>query len=1480
MISKNELSDAMNMAIRDTKLVPRPGIIPATSIKFTSAPAVLNAAYYFTGAIAYDATANIVFGVYRSGSNYIVVSITAANVVTAILTTTDAIAGLAVHPANGHVYYIRGNGIRRMNYDGTSGTTLISDARNSSGVPPVGIALDLVSGTQRIYWTTSRHVMRSLLNGTSSAALIDGGATNTTGAIAVDPANNRVYWANITDGTIRRSDLDGSNPGTLLTLTSGWDCVGLAIDTSASASERIFFTEYKTVTPEQRRVRRVGTDGASLYTIAENSALLEPTDSVIGGIAHGDNSAFVAIVGANGITFGKLLRLNTALSGMKIVSAYAVDRSMLGVVGADGIRDFTILQLLDATRECSHYAFWQPDTDTAFVLQNGYYHSREPGVPHMWVTNSRDANVGPDVPLSKSAEPATYLWQQSGINTPRGGVTILDGGVPDCDAATLGTTPDTPTGSAQQNEIQVLSIAGLGGGNWKIRVDYGTVGDADSTSVINISSDLADNADAAAVKTVLELLFSTYTPFATSAEFTVTGGAGGPWTVEFTGDYAGIGFPIMAAVDSGTPENINPADRTQLGQTPSETIIEEVHSFSLVGGSSVLDEFYFTFFDDDLEVQTPNLTRNSTAADVRAAFGLTYTASNLDVSVTGAGTMSWSCTIRYTGDYAGRTFNLPVFEFVAPMSWSLAMVKEERTVRGSGVEVEPEALPSDLNIGKPNSPFVFNYVLGDTVQQIETTVAGPVVFRLNNRTSEIVDLTTATAAEIKAALEGMDNIDYVVVQYHASNARYTVRFRGIHAGKCVSALVVENPVYPESVSSPPTPGAADVTIVQEGGTETGSMLIFRPTGIPTPKALYAEPRAASGVVINATVSYVATFFSDDLKLESPVSVETPRIGLVNQAARIKIPIPDTMWFDDTIPADPGGVQDVNHVRMVNKIRIWRRKFGRVNRTNQIWRMRHVAYNQYLTFNYVMDNGDTTGDITLKDGEYTSINSSTEEEIVAAFSQAGYDVTATFVSGGSSGVGDDVVLVEFIGRSAGRFVRAIDTNIIDGTGSVDRGGHYQDGGIETEVDGVGATPTHYLVAEINIDPTRVGRFQYYIDRIGDAEFQTDEPVPGHDYPPEQAKIGTTHLGMSIYATGLPGDNNLWISELPGAGNLHFGELGGEYVYPVSFEEQIQYRASDKPMIGLHRIGRVILIGYSDLLIRGDIVPRVDPGRNNFEVIEGATGFASSHCILEARDFAKDVSQLLWIGSDGHMYGYSQGITEQLSGNLKQTALSLIRRTWHKPLAFDDTNSWVFCTAVLEPTEQWVIISAIVDSTRLPIQIVYDLRTRGIMLWNIGSLVFWRQREWNANDGQLFRDIVLCGIGTDVFKLADMMGDNGEVFSYFAETGDMALADSYQPIKVGDVSLDFDLRKAGVNSTPSDVAVTVYKDLAATASVIQTNPDAADVFQIKEPEGLAQSATVGSARRMRFRIAGTQGDNQDHAELITIKLETMAVGKGNR
>lgn len=159
------------------------------------------------------------------------------------------------------------------------------------------------------------------------------------------------------------------------------------------------------------------------------------------------------------------------------------------------------------------------------------------------------------------------------------------------------------------NEVQVITVSGATGGTFTLTYDGQTTGN------------IAYNASAGTVDTALEALSNIG-----SGDVSVTGSAGGPWTVEFTGSLAATNVAPMTASGSSLT-----------GGTPEEQTITLINSPS--GGTFTLD------FNGEV---TGSIAYNADAATVESALEALPGIKPGDVSVTGSAGGPW--TVEFTDD--------------------------------------------------------------------------------------------------------------------------------------------------------------------------------------------------------------------------------------------------------------------------------------------------------------------------------------------------------------------------------------------------------------------------------------------------------------------------------------------------------------------------------------------------------------------------------------------------------------------------------------------------------------------------------------------------------------------------------------------------------------------------------------------------------------------------------------------------------------
>ena len=108
--------------------------------------------------------------------------------------------GITVDPNAGKIYWVRSNKIQRADLDGSNLETLLADEN------PYQLTIDPAGG--KIYWTGGGSIHRANLNASAVETLARD--VGTIQGIEVDVAAGHIYWANYSEGSIQRSNLDGT----------------------------------------------------------------------------------------------------------------------------------------------------------------------------------------------------------------------------------------------------------------------------------------------------------------------------------------------------------------------------------------------------------------------------------------------------------------------------------------------------------------------------------------------------------------------------------------------------------------------------------------------------------------------------------------------------------------------------------------------------------------------------------------------------------------------------------------------------------------------------------------------------------------------------------------------------------------------------------------------------------------------------------------------------------------------------------------------------------------------------------------------------------------------------------------------------------------------------------------------------------------------------------------------------------------------
>ena len=144
----------------------------------------------------------------------------------------------------------------------------------------IASACACLAADNRIYWTEpypDYQIQSSSISGDDIQSVHTG--LEQPSGLAVDRQNGKIYWSDESngDGVIKRSDTDGNNVETIVTVGSGDLVSGLALDLVAG---KIYWTEYS-----GERICRANLDGVGgvepLVTTAELANLSDPVDIVL-----------------------------------------------------------------------------------------------------------------------------------------------------------------------------------------------------------------------------------------------------------------------------------------------------------------------------------------------------------------------------------------------------------------------------------------------------------------------------------------------------------------------------------------------------------------------------------------------------------------------------------------------------------------------------------------------------------------------------------------------------------------------------------------------------------------------------------------------------------------------------------------------------------------------------------------------------------------------------------------------------------------------------------------------------------------------------------------------------------------------------------------------------------------------------------------------------------------------------------------------
>jgi len=184
--------------------------------------------------------------------------------------------GIALDVENNKIYWADADQDNIMRADLDTGDNLFTFLNGADLDLPHGIALDLRAGERKIYWTESNNdvIRRANLDGTpvieeliDLTTLLSTSINPKPRQIALDLTRGKMYWADFTEDTIRRADLDGQNPEAIFDLTDGVDEPrGVAIDPRGSGT--IYWTQFA---PESMIRRASLSDLSTFETLLQTS---------------------------------------------------------------------------------------------------------------------------------------------------------------------------------------------------------------------------------------------------------------------------------------------------------------------------------------------------------------------------------------------------------------------------------------------------------------------------------------------------------------------------------------------------------------------------------------------------------------------------------------------------------------------------------------------------------------------------------------------------------------------------------------------------------------------------------------------------------------------------------------------------------------------------------------------------------------------------------------------------------------------------------------------------------------------------------------------------------------------------------------------------------------------------------------------------------------------------------------------------------
>lgn len=349
------------------------------------------------------------------------------------------------------------------------------------------------------------------------------------------------------------------------------------------------------------------------------------------------------------------------------------------------------------------------------------------------------------------------------------------------------TVTETRKGVAATNEKQTVQLPTATGGTFRLIFNGNSTGD------------IAYNASAATVQSALEALSG----IIGAGDVTVTGSAGGPWTIEFTGTYEGVNVSTLV----GNGDSLTGAGSVEITTTtqgaPAQNEIQSVvtpasgEPFTLrwVSPGGTIYEPSFASYAQAFDVQTI----------VDARFGTGRIVVTEDTTYTPTGTWDKKFLFEFVGPWAGMAINL----MTEPALQALVTIARVQTGNSTGInEVQTIA------VQKATGGNFTLTLLGETTGNITYSA------------------TAATlAANIETALEALSGVGVgeatVAVGTQGTNqTTFTVTFSGALAATDIGPMTANaagltgGPVYVTTTTAA-TAAVNELQTITVGGGPAG-----------------------------------------------------------------------------------------------------------------------------------------------------------------------------------------------------------------------------------------------------------------------------------------------------------------------------------------------------------------------------------------------------------------------------------------------------------------------------------------------------------------------------------------------------------------------------------------------------------------------------------------------------------------------------------